>query len=313
MFYSQQVRQPSSHKFMAAVLPQLRRQPPKAAIAAPPSRAAPQPAWPARAASRLKRQVVVVSLFAAAALALAAVFPAWAATQHHDRPSVRSSVDVTGDAATRLDDLSATALVSRIPFLQQSRYLGSTGADRVSPKSFVTGARESRVADYIETVGIQMAMPYLNNAAAINEAIELWTATAIRAEREAASLQAQAPAPAPAPAQAPFEPAWRPPATAGGTVIPGATITFYSCIGSGFCGLMATGQQCFNGAAACSYNMPFGTRFIVNRDPTGRVFTCLDRGLLGPSWVDIWFYDPADGWAWQRLIGGTYSDITIVA
>ena len=277
MFYSQQVRQPNSHKFMAS-----------------------------RAASRLKRQVVVVSLFAAAALALAAALPAWAATQHHDRPSVRSSTDVTGEAATRLDDLSAAALVSRIPFLQQSRYLGSTDADTLKPKSFVTGARESRVADYIETVGIQMAMPYLNNAAAINEAIELWTSTAEQAEREAASLQA-------APAPPAFEPAWRPPATDGGTVIPGATITFYSCIGSGFCGLMANGQQVFNGAAACSYNMPFGTRFIVNRDPTGRVFTCLDRGLLGPSWVDIWFYDPADGWAWQRLIGGTYSDITIVA
>ena len=50
---------------------------------------------------------------------------------------------------------------------------------------------------------------------------------------------------------------------------------------------------------------------VIN--PMGRVFTCLDRGLLGPSWVDIWFYDPADGWAWQQLIGGTYSDITIVA
>ena len=292
MFYSESVRQPSFRRFAAAVLAQLRA----------------QPAWPARAASRLKRQVIVVTLLAAAALVLAAALPAWAASQHGGQPParVRSSADVTGDAATGVDDLSAAAWVARIPFVQQSRYLGSTGADRLRPQSFVTGARESRVADYIETVGLQMAMPYLNDAAAINEAIELWTSTAERAEQEAALVQA-------ATAPAAFEPAWRPPATAGGTVIPGATITFYSCIGNGFCGVMANGQQVFYGAAACSANLPFGTRFIVNRDPTGRVFTCLDRGLLATPQVDIWFYDAADGWAWQQLIGGTFSDITIVA
>lgn len=295
MLYSELLRQPNSYRFVAAVLAQLRAQ-------------------PARAASRLKRQVVVVALFAAAVLVLAAALPAWATTQHGGQPParVRSSADVTGDAATGVDDLSAAAWVARIPFLQQSRYLGSTGADRLMPKSFVTGARESRVADYIETVGLQMAMPYLSDAAAINKAIELWTAAAERAEQEAAAAQ-EAGAVQAATAPAAFEPAWRPPATAGGTVIPGATITFYSCIGNGFCGLMANGQQVFHGAAACSANLPFGTRFIVNRDPTGRVFTCLDRGLLGTPQVDIWFYDAADGWAWQQLIGGTFSDITIVA
>jgi hypothetical protein len=33
------------------------------------------------------------------------------------------------------------------------------------------------------------------------------------------------------------------------------------------------------------------------------VFTCLDRGALSATWVDVWFYDIADGWAWQSLVG----------
>ena len=74
---------------------------------------------------------------------------------------------------------------------------------------------------------------------------------------------------------------------------------------------MATGQAPFEGAAACSSNLPFGTRFSIANDPAGRVFTCLDRGALSPTWVDVWFYDAADGWAWQSIVG-TSSDIIIV-
>jgi hypothetical protein len=96
-----------------------------------------------------------------------------------------------------------------------------------------------------------------------------------------------------------------------GTRIPGATVTFYSCIDNGFCGNMATGDPVFAGAAACSADMPFGTRFVVANDPTGQVFVCMDRGLLAPTWVDVWFYDVADGWAWQAPVG-THSDIIIV-
>jgi hypothetical protein len=74
---------------------------------------------------------------------------------------------------------------------------------------------------------------------------------------------------------------------------------------------MANGQQAFPGAAACSYNMPFGTKFRIENDPAGRVFVCADRGALSASWVDIWFYDNADGWAWQSTVG-TRSNIIIV-
>ena len=75
---------------------------------------------------------------------------------------------------------------------------------------------------------------------------------------------------------------------------------------------MSNGQQVFAGAAACSANLPFGTRFFLNADPARTVYTCLDRGALSATWVDIWFYSPAEGWAWQSMIGGLYSDITIV-
>ena len=58
-------------------------------------------------------------------------------------------------------------------------------------------------------------------------------------------------------------------------------------------------------------NLPFGTRFVITDDPSQRIFVCLDRGALAATWVDVWFYDVADGWAWQSGLG-TRSDIIIV-
>jgi hypothetical protein len=104
---------------------------------------------------------------------------------------------------------------------------------------------------------------------------------------------------------------WSAPPISDGTVIYGVTNTFYACVGNGFCGNMANGQQVFAGAAACSNDLPMGTQFIINEDPTGRVFTCLDRGALGPTHVDVWFYDVADGYAWQSIVGSNVS-ITIL-
>ena len=75
---------------------------------------------------------------------------------------------------------------------------------------------------------------------------------------------------------------------------------------------MANGQQVFAGAAACSYNLSFGTRFQIANDPTGRTYVCLDRGVPNATWVDIWFYDAADGWDWQTAFGSTRGDIIIV-
>ena len=68
----------------------------------------------------------------------------------------------------------------------------------------------------------------------------------------------------------------------------------------------------FEGAAACSGDLPFGTKIRIQGDPTGRVYECLDRGALAATWIDVFFYDTRDGIAWQSLLGGTVTDIEIV-
>ncbi len=85
--------------------------------------------------------------------------------------------------------------------------------------------------------------------------------------------------------------------------IANVNITFYDCAGQGFCGAMANGRKVYEGAAACSYNLPIGTRFIIVGDPTGRIYSCEDRGLLASTWVDVFFYDPSDGYRWQAQVG----------
>ncbi len=122
------------------------------------------------------------------------------------------------------------------------------------------------------------------------------------------------PQPAPPPAPQPelaaaIESA--PPAPVGGSVIRGARLTFYNCVGGGFCGNMSSGQRVHEGAAACSYDLPLGTRFTIASDPSGRVYQCLDRGMLSPTWVDVWFHDAASGWAWQAVVGN-WSDIILI-
>ena len=98
-------------------------------------------------------------------------------------------------------------------------------------------------------------------------------------------------------------------------VIPGVSLTFYSCLGEGFCGPMSNGQVVYEGAAACSYDLPLGTRFMIQNDPTGRVYRCDDRGLLTPTWVDIFWYTPSDGWRWQEAVGrgGTIEIVDVPA
>lgn len=93
-----------------------------------------------------------------------------------------------------------------------------------------------------------------------------------------------------------------------------ARITIYGCVGSGggFCGGMASGIKVFEGAAACSSDMAFGTKFTIAGDPTGRTYECLDRGHLSSPWVDVFFYDTADGFAWASQLGSTSANITIV-
>ncbi len=98
-----------------------------------------------------------------------------------------------------------------------------------------------------------------------------------------------------------------------GTVIR-ARITIYGCTGpgGGFCNHMASGGSVFEGAAACSNNLPFGTKLKIAGDPTGRVYECLDRGSLAPTWINVYFEDTTDGMAWQSALGTTTADIEIV-
>ncbi len=98
-----------------------------------------------------------------------------------------------------------------------------------------------------------------------------------------------------------------------GTVIR-ARITIYGCTGpgGGFCNHLASGGSPFAGAVACSSNLPFGTKLTIDGDPTGRVYECLDRGSLAPTWIDVYFDNTSDGIAWQSSLGSTMTDITIV-
>ena len=100
---------------------------------------------------------------------------------------------------------------------------------------------------------------------------------------------------------------------AAGTVLR-ARITIYGCNGpgGGFCNHMSSGGVPFEGAAACSSNLPFGTRLTIDGDPSGRTYECLDRGALAPTWVDVYFENTSDGIAWQSTLGSTLTDIQIV-
>jgi len=93
--------------------------------------------------------------------------------------------------------------------------------------------------------------------------------------------------------------------------IENVNLTFYDCLDQGFCGNMKSGTKVYEGAAACSWNLPEGTRFRILNDPTKRTYVCEDRGILDDTWVDIFFYDPEDGWAWQKAVG-RYGAIEIV-
>jgi hypothetical protein len=98
-----------------------------------------------------------------------------------------------------------------------------------------------------------------------------------------------------------------------GTVL-SARITIYGCTGpgGGFCGGMASGVRVFEGAAACSSDLPFGTRFRIHGDATGRVYECLDRGHLNSTWVDVFFNNTSEGIRWAGNLGGTRVPIEIV-
>lgn len=253
---------------------------------------------------RMTRQMLIAAAFAAIVLVAATSIPALAALRTgNSEPTVlstyNSSAGVTATAATRVADLSATTFVGSIPFVQQVRYYSAVNHSQSPAFAFVDGARQASVSQYVQEVSTQIALPYLDSAAQVNRDIIAWSNAVAENNRQAAIAAANSGASS-----------WSAPPITNGTRIAGATVTFYACIGNGFCGNMSSGQQVFAGAAACSSDLPFGTRFTVASDPTGRVFVCLDRGALASTWVDIWFYDVAEGWAWQSYVG-TVSDIII--
>ena len=264
------------------------------------------PEWVASAQAFLSRYAILAAVIAAVVLIAAMAVPAWAVFQPETALSplatVHSSAGVTGTAGTRVANLNPATFLGGIPFLQQSRALTTAGSasagSALAPASFVAGAREASVGEYIQDVGLQMVLPYLNETAIIKENVEAWTAAVAQQQQAAAAVPT-------------YLAAFQPPAVGAGTVM-GAHATFYTCAGGGFCGAMANGQQVFSGAAACSYDLAFGTRFFLNADPARTVYTCLDRGAISATWVDIWFYSPAEGWAWQSMIGSVYTDITII-
>jgi hypothetical protein len=261
--------------------------------------AAPAP-WLTRAQEALAANALLAAIIASLLVVLATALPGWlvfSGTQSSASVlTYHSSAGVTGTAGSHVSDLGVTTFVGHVPFVQQLRYYNSVTSTGSEPMRFVEGARQASLAEYLQSVGVAVTLPYLNDAVATSQAIDTWEVAAARAQE--ASIAA------------PALEVWQVPQIAGGTVLP-STVTFYSCIGNGFCGTMANGQQVFTGAAACSYDLPYGTRFVLNGDPSGRVFVCLDRGALSPTWVDVWFYDAADGWAWQSMVG-TSGSITVV-
>lgn len=74
-------------------------------------------------------------------------------------------------------------------------------------------------------------------------------------------------------------------------------VTYYLPTGN----RMANGEWPYHGAAACSYNLAFGTRL---KFPDGAEFICADRGQLGAvGWADLYAPTPEIGREFVRRYG----------
>lgn len=269
-----------------------------------------QPEWLTRLLQELGRRVTLAAGFAALVLLAVAALPAWAALQGDGSISlprttvVGSSGGATGTSATRVEDFGAMTFVGDVPFVQQLRFQDALAGGGSPASRFVDGARQAGLADYVDSIGLSMTLPYLGDAASAANAFDTWDAAVTAATREAA-IRAAAARPAGG-----SRVTWSAVPLTPGTRLH-ATVTFYACVGDGFCGNTASGVQVGPGSAACSSNLPFGTRFTVVGDPSGMTFTCNDRGALSSTWVDVWFYSVAEGRAWQSQVGNR-ADIVIV-
>jgi len=185
----------------------------------------PRPRWLTSFLEHLTRQIVLAGAFAAAVAVLATALPAWAALRHSDMPAaplvVHSSAGVTGTAATRVEDLGITTFVGRIPFVQQLRFFDSVAGTRPRSSRFIEGAREASLAEYLQDVGLQMALPYLGETRAFKETFDVWATAVTEAQRaQAAEAESWAAAEAERAAAlraATSRPVWQAPSPIAGT------------------------------------------------------------------------------------------------
>lgn len=225
----------------------------------------------------LKRRVGVASLLAVAGILLAAAIPATAAIALGSRGS------------------SAAPAISYGPAIEERAAAGVAGNWEQSYGAAVPPASEIGAAVLAGEVQRQQL--------ALEDGLRALAAQ--RDAQRAAAVRAGAPG-APTSLN-------RASGYAVGTIL-SARITIYGCTGpgGGFCGNMSSGVRVFEGAAACSSDLPFGTKIRIHGDPTGRIYECLDRGALKSTWVDIFFNNTSDGIRWQSLLGGTIAQIEIV-
>jgi len=270
------------------------------------------PAWLAWLQERLGGRLAVAAL-AAVTLTVATALPAWAALQPSAPAAsvaeLRSSPGVTGTGTSRLEDLSVGTFLRELPLVQHFRFSQLATRRPQDGFAFVLGAREASIARYGESLSARVVLPQLDGAIRTKQAASTWMVAGAEAD-----LAAQERAAAEAAAQAERETAERPHRSVPGGIVAGSLsgyVTYYDCVPDGFCGTMSSGELAFEGAAACSYDLPLGTRFTIAGDPTGRVYVCLDRGAVAATWVDIWFYDSSDGAAWQASVG-SYGEINVI-
>lgn len=298
-----------------AALSRLRRQTFPSLVQVPPftpkTASQPLPAWLQTAARQAFYALVIAGLVLTAAITIPSVLSWRDGGSASAASALRSSIGPTGTADTTVEDLSVGTFTGRIPFIQQHRYATVASGAIPAAEQFVMGAREAQLASYVTDVGEQMTLRYLSNAGQTQDAVALLESEKKKAEEEAARLALAAGSPAsgislggPSSGGSGAGTPWGQTSIATGTRL-ATTITFYACIGNGFCGNTASGLPVSVGHAACSYNLPFGTRFQVEGDPTGQVFTCTDRGALSSTWVDVWFYTVDEGYAWQSNVGSS--------
>ncbi|MBI2724425.1 MAG: hypothetical protein HYX50_05110 [Chloroflexi bacterium] len=235
----------------------------------------------------IAKHLALAALFGAAIIALVASVPAMTALASNlragDAPAPRAAYGPT------IDQRAAAGVAGN---WEQSASVSAPTAGQMGAALMAGAAQQQALEDGLRALGAQMAA----DEAAAQQAAD--------ASAAGSAASAGAAAPYSANAASGFAP---------GTTV-SARVTIYGCTGpgGGFCNAMSSGGAPFEGAAACSGNLPTGTRLTIAGDPTGRVYECLDRGSLSPTWIDVFFYDTNDGMAWQSSLGGTVADITIV-